>query len=70
MRAWPLGFSFANYSLEELLDISEYVQKKTDKPGIKNRHKSIKILAQRYKITPDGFIFTRIDIVNVLLFIL
>ena len=31
MRAWPLGFSFANYSLGELLDISEYVQKKADK---------------------------------------
>jgi hypothetical protein len=45
MRAWPLGFSFAYYRLEELLDISEYVQKKTDKPGIKNSHKSIKILA-------------------------
>ena len=59
MRAWPLGFSFANYSLEELLDISEYVQKKTDKPGIKSSHKSIKILAQRHKITPDGFIFTK-----------
>jgi len=35
MRAWPLGFSVANYSLEELLDISEYVQKKTDKPESK-----------------------------------
>ncbi|MGQ0792349.1 MAG: hypothetical protein ACT4NJ_09050 [Nitrosopumilaceae archaeon] len=32
------GFSFAYYSLEELLDISEYVQKKTDKPGIKSSH--------------------------------
>jgi transcriptional regulator len=57
----PLGFSFAYYRLNELLDISEYVQKKTDKSGIKNSYKSIKILAQRYKIAPDGFIFTKRD---------
>jgi hypothetical protein len=35
MRAWPLGFSFAYYRLDELLDISEYVQKKTDNPESK-----------------------------------
>jgi hypothetical protein len=39
----PLGFSFAYYRLNELLDISEYVQKKTDKLESKmtiksNRH--------------------------------